>query len=253
MVDIHSHILWGLDDGAKTLADSIAMAQLAAKTGTTDLVATPHANSRYPFDAALIEARAAELTDALGGHPKIHLGSDFHLSFGNIEQALADPRPFTINHLRYLMVELPDSIIPPEIGHVFERMLQVGILPVITHPERNRALWRDANLFESWLEIGCYVQITAQSLEGHFGKTAHRVSWRLLDEDKVHFVASDGHDVEFRPPRLDRAYAEVLQKHSETLAARLFHDNPRSALQGVPLPVAPRAKPQKSRFRIFGF
>ncbi len=250
MVDIHSHILWDLDDGARTLEESVQMARLAAETGTTDLVATPHANNRYLFDSALVEQRVVDLRQALDGKPRLHLGSDFHLSFGNIEDALNDPRPYTINHLRYLMVELPDTLIPADLGHVFERMLQVGILPVITHPERNRALWRDENQFDTWLKVGCYVQITAQSLEGNFGRTAHKIAWRLLKENKVHFVASDGHDMEHRPPRLDRAYAEVAKKHSVETADLLFRDNPRLALDGVPL-TQHRLQPRKSRFRLF--
>jgi protein-tyrosine phosphatase len=252
MVDIHSHILWGLDDGAKTLEDSIAMARIAAESGTTDIVATPHANNQYTFDPVLIQQRVAELASATGGRPNVHFGSDFHLSFSNIESALQDPRPYTINHLRYLMVELPDSLIPPDMGGVFERMKQVGILPVITHPERNRAIWRDVQQFENWLEIGCYVQITAQSLEGHFGRTAKQIAWRLIEEDRVHFVASDGHDTSFRPPRLDRAYAEVVQKHSVAVADRLFRDNPRAVLEGAPIALDRVTKKPKSRFRLFG-
>ena len=253
MVDIHSHILWGLDDGAQSIEDSIAMARVAAETGTTDIVATPHANNRYTFDPSLIQTRIEELAAATSGAPKIHLGSDFHLSFSNIQDALNNPRLYTINHLRYLMVELPDTLIPPDMGTVFERMLQVGILPVITHPERNRALWRDEALFDAWLTAGCYVQITAQSLEGHFGRTAKQLSWRLLEENKVHFVASDGHDAEFRPPRLDRAYEQVVQKQSIETANRLFRDNPRLALEGLPLPALAYNKKQKTPFRFFKF
>ncbi len=251
MVDIHCHILWGLDDGAQSFADSVAMARLAADTGTTDIVATPHANNRYPFDPALICERIAELQAACGALPRIHAGADFHLSFANIDNALRDPRPFTINHLRYLMVELPEILIPPDMGHVFERMRQVGILPVITHPERNRAIWRDENMFDGWLESGCYVQITAQSLEGHFGRTARDVAWRLLDENKVHFVASDGHDLEFRPPRLDRAFAAVAKKHGDGVARFLFLENPRCVLDGTRILPGEFQKKQKSRFWLF--
>ncbi len=251
MVDIHSHILWGLDDGAKTLADSVAMAELAAATGTTDIVATPHANNRYLFDSALIEQRVQELRRACNNKPRIHSGADFHLSFGNLESALRDPRPYTVNHARYLMVELPELVIPPDLGQIFERLQQVGILPVITHPERNRALWRDEKLFSSWLQAGCYAQITAQSLEGHFGRTARDVAWRLLDEEQAHFVASDGHDLEHRPPRLDRAYAAVAKKYDEETARRLFVENPRDVLDGVPIQNISPARKQKPRFWLF--
>jgi protein-tyrosine phosphatase len=167
MVDIHSHILWGLDDGAKTLEDSVAMVRMAAQAGTTDIVATPHANNQYVYDPELIHARAEELRHAAGENPRIHVGSDFHLSFENIEHALRDPRRYTVNRLRYLMVELPETLIPPHLGRAFEQMRQVGIIPVITHPERNRVLWQDKRLFEVWIEAGCWTG-------------ARRISWPAM-------------------------------------------------------------------------
>jgi protein-tyrosine phosphatase len=150
------------------------------------------------------------------------------------------------------MVELPELIIPPDLGHILERLRQVGILPVITHPERNRALWRDERLFSGWIEAGCYSQITAQSLEGHFGRTAKETAWRLVEEDQAHFVASDGHDLEHRPPRLDRAYAAVVRKYDEETAQRLFVSNPRNVLDGAFVENISRPRKQKNRFWIFG-
>jgi protein-tyrosine phosphatase len=252
MVDIHCHILWGVDDGARTLEESIGMARLAAESGTTDIVATPHCNDRYPYEPVVIRERLAELRRECGERPRIHLGSDFHLSFPNIEAALQDARPFTINRSRYLMVELPDTIIPSGIGKVFERMVEQGIFPVITHPERNRAIWRDERQFEIWLGAGCYVQITAQSLEGVFGKTAKDVAWRLLENDQVHFVASDGHDLEYRPPRMDIAFSSVAEKYGDEFALRLFRDNPRTAIEGNDLPDSKAVKKKaKTLFRLF--
>jgi protein-tyrosine phosphatase len=251
MVDIHSHILWGLDDGAQTFDESIAMAHLAAESGTTDLVATPHANSRYPFDPQLIHERTAELQQSVGERLRLHAGTDFHLSFANIESALQDPRPYSINRSRYLLVELPEMLIPPEMGHVFERMRDIGILPIITHPERNRVLWQEEAMFDTWLESGCYVQITAQSLDGHFGRTAREIAWRLLDENKVHFVASDGHDTDFRPPRLDRAYAAIAKKHGAEIADRLLEENPKNVLQGTLIATGAYVRRSISRFRLF--
>jgi protein-tyrosine phosphatase len=251
MVDIHSHILWGLDDGAKTLEDSVAMVRMAAQAGTTDIVATPHANNQYVYDPELIHARAEELRHAAGENPRIHVGSDFHLSFENIEHALRDPRRYTVNRLRYLMVELPETLIPPHLGRAFEQMRQVGIIPVITHPERNRVLWQDKRLFEDWIEAGCYAQITAQSLDGTFGRTAREVAWRLLDGGKAHFVASDAHDTQHRPPRLDEAFSLVARKYGKETADRLFRRNPRRVIEGAALAETGEPKKGKPRFRLF--
>ena len=91
MIDIHSHILWGVDDGARSREDSIAMLRLATETGTTDIVATPHCNSQYQFDPAARDERIRELTGATGGAPRIHSGCDFRLSYDNIQVALREP------------------------------------------------------------------------------------------------------------------------------------------------------------------
>src|SRR4051812_12874768 len=112
MIDIHSHVLWGVDDGASSLEESLDMLRMAADCGTTDIVATPHANSKYPFDAELLNLRYVELAERHTGLPRVHRGCDFHLSAGNIEDALVNPAKYTINGGRYLMVELPEMFSP---------------------------------------------------------------------------------------------------------------------------------------------
>jgi protein-tyrosine phosphatase len=251
MVDIHSHILWGLDDGAESRDASLAMLRLAAETGTTDIVATPHANNEYTYDPDKIREKIKNLQVHCGAVPKIHPGCDFHLSFGNIENALQNPAPYTINARSYLMVELPEHVMPPNMGRAFEHMIAVGIIPVITHPERNRVLWTEERQFNAWLEHGCYAQVTAQSLEGHFGRKAKEIAWKLVQDGRAQFVASDGHDLVHRPPRLDRAFALVSQKHGHATAQRLFTDNPRHALEGSRITETPRPEKTKFRFPFF--
>ena len=104
--DIHSHILYGVDDGAKTLEESLGMLQLAAASGTTDIVATPHVNGQFEFDPELIDERIAELSARSA--VRIHRGCDFHLEAENIEDAIANPDKYTINNRGYLLVEFPD-------------------------------------------------------------------------------------------------------------------------------------------------
>src|SRR5689334_22914850 len=112
MIDIHSHILWGVDDGAATLDESLKMLGIAAASGTTDIVATPHASSAFPLNSAVLLSRYEELESRHTGLPRIHRGCDFHLSAGNIQDALQNPTKYTINAGRYLMVELPETFSP---------------------------------------------------------------------------------------------------------------------------------------------
>ena len=111
MIDIHSHILPGLDDGPESVDESVAMLRIAAEAGTTDIVATPHSNLDYSFDPEQISERIAELSEAAGPAPHIHRGCDFLLSYDNIQDALANPTRYTINHRGYLLVEFSDLLI----------------------------------------------------------------------------------------------------------------------------------------------
>ena len=229
MVDIHSHILWGLDDGAETLDESLAMLRMAAASGTTDIVATPHANSRYNFDPAIITSRIEELS-GYAGLPRIHRGCDFHLSALNIEDALRNPAKYTINSGRYLMVELPEMFNPDSMGHVLRSLSAQGMLPVITHPERNPVLQRSPAAIEEWIDSGCPIQITAQSLTGRFGQRARQCAWQLLRSGHVHFVASDAHDTADRPPRLDIVHDLLRKEIGESVTQLLLVDHPQAAI-----------------------
>lgn len=235
MIDIHSHVLYGLDDGAKTIDESLAMVRMAAEHGTTDLVATPHANPQYRFDPERIAERIAEITESSASSIRLHSGCDFHLSFENIQDALTHPAKYTINHRRYLLVEFSDLLIFNNTAEIFERLEEAGMTPVITHPERNGLLRQRLDRIAEWVEAGACVQVTAQSVLGEFGKRAREFSRTLLDRRLVHFLASDAHDCRHRPPRLDLAYDWVKQHYSEEFAEALCVTNPKATLLGEPL------------------
>ncbi|HYL35409.1 MAG TPA: CpsB/CapC family capsule biosynthesis tyrosine phosphatase [Bryobacteraceae bacterium] len=239
MIDIHSHILWGLDDGAQEYSDSLAMLAIAAQCGTTDIVATPHSDLRFKFIPELVNHRIAQLAAASSGVPRIHSGCDFHMSLENIQDALVFPRKYTIDGLGYLLVELADAFIPRSMDEVFRQFVRRGIVPVITHPERNPLLQGNAARLQNWVGIGCAVQITAQSLGDRFGKRAMLSAWRLLKEGLVHVVASDAHDIADRPPRLDIAQKALTREMGARAAELLVAENPAAILIGAPIaPVA---------------
>jgi protein-tyrosine phosphatase len=230
MVDIHSHICYGVDDGARSMEDSIAMLEMASAGGTTDIVATPHSDLKFHFHPEVVAERVAELQDRLGDRIRIHRGCDFHLFFDNIRSCLQDRARYTINGKRYLMVEFADSSIPKTIDDVFTSFLQKNITPVITHPERNALLMSRVGDMVKWVRAGCLIQITAASFTGRFGKSAEANCRRLMDRKMVHFVASDAHDTEWRPPDMREARAIVAENWGEDTAERLFETYPRIAL-----------------------
>ncbi len=231
MIDIHSHILWGIDDGPDTLDDSLTMLNIAAEAGTTDIVATPHASSSYRFDPEIVRSRIDELREYHNGPPRVHFGCDFHLSVSNVEDALLNPTKYTINAGRFLLVELPEMFSQESIGRALELLLREEMIPVITHPERNPVLQRSPEVMDEWMNRGCLIQLTAQSFLGRFGQTAKRSALSCLRTGRAHFVASDAHDVRDRLPRLD-IVSDLLRKEVVgPQAQRLLIDHPRAAIE----------------------
>jgi protein-tyrosine phosphatase len=237
MVDVHHHLLWGLDDGAKDLEISVAMAKASAADGVTHIVCTPHANGTYLYQPEVNAAKTRELQarlDAEGVAVKIGIGCDFHLSYDNILEAKGDPKKFSVNGLGYLMVELPDYGVPRGLTETFYELQLAGLTPVLTHPERNPTLQQDLNRLAEWMRGGVLVQVTGDSVTGRMGKTAEKISHELLKKRWVHFLATDAHNVSSRPPRLSEARAVVAKKYGAEYAEALTQVNPLAAFEGKP-------------------
>ncbi len=233
MVDIHSHVLYGLDDGARTVEDSIAMLNMAADSGTTGIVASPHANTEYQWNLAVNEARIAEVQKAVGNRIRVYSGCDFHLTFDNVNDAIDNPTKYTINHKQWLLVEFSDYVIFQNSGEILGRLRGAGMLPIITHPERNQILQQRFDTLAQWVEDGSYIQVTAQSLTGLFGSAARKFAEKLIERGLVHFVASDAHDTEYRTPKLDAAFDLLKNHYGEEYARLMLMDNPTSAVEGI--------------------
>ncbi len=224
-----------MDDGARTLEESLAMVRMAAESGTTDLVLTPHANSEYAFEPDRVAERLAEIVAGAGDCLRLYSGCDFHLNYDNIQDAIQNPNKYTINHKCYLLVEFSELLIFNNTLDIFGRLLDAGMIPVVTHPERNGLLRQRIEQIAKWVDAGSRVQITAQSLLGRFGNPAKEFCDTLLDRGLVHFVASDAHDCEHRPPRLNEAYLWLKKQCGEELAEALCVINPRATLAGEEL------------------
>lgn len=257
MVDIHCHILPGLDDGAATLAESLEMAKMAIAEGITHVVATPHSSDRYKFEPELIRARREELQGLAGDKLQLATGCDFHMNVENLRALRKDAAQFTINQKSYLLVEFADFAIPTSLDGVLKELLVEGITPIITHPERNPLLRSRRQRLDEWVAQGCFVQVTAQSLLGRFGQSAQQAADTWLDDDVIHFVATDAHNLTSRPLQLKAAYDKVMRRKGRTVADALFRENPLAAFEGRPLPYVPEPKnrateePPKKKFLFF--
>ena len=237
MVDIHHHLLWGLDDGPKDFETSLGMAKESAADGVTHIVCTPHANSTWAYQPEVNEEKIAELQAALDRESvplKIGIGCDFHITYDNILDAKANPARYSINGLGYLMVELPDYGVPRGLTETFYELQLAGLTPVLTHPERNPTLQTDQARLAEWMRGGLLVQITGDSVIGKMGKTAQRIAHELLAKRWVHFIATDAHNLTSRPPRLSQARDLVAKKYGEEYAESLVTTNPAAVFHGKP-------------------
>jgi protein-tyrosine phosphatase len=236
MIDIHHHLLFGLDDGSKDIETSVAMAEMAASDGITHIVCTPHANHYYRFNPATNQEKLDQLRARLEGKITLGLGCDFHLSFENVDDALKNPTKYTINQKQYLLVEFADLAIPQQMTQVFYQLQVAGIHPIITHPERNLTIQKAPQRLDEWIHGGCLVQVTASSLTGRFGRTAMTFANKLLEEEKIHFLATDAHNLQSRPPLMKQTFNLVAKRCGAETAERLCVSNPRAAFFGEELP-----------------
>ena len=239
VIDIHCHILAGVDDGAKSWDVAREMCRMAAADGIEHMVATPHANHRYVYDRNALAMQLDYLRSLIGGKPTLSLGCDFHLSYENLQDVLARPDWYIIENSKFMLVELSNYSIPSQIGEYFSKLGDQGITPVITHPERNPILQQDPRRVLAWVEQGCVVQVTASALTGGWGEIAWRTGVWLLQHDAVHVLATDAHDTRNRVPLLSEARKQAEEMCGADIAHALVDDNPRAIITGQALPYFP--------------
>ncbi len=254
MVDLHCHILSGMDDGAKTAEESLTMAEMAIADGITHVVATPHSSNEYRFDFAAVQRAVAELQKAVGDRLTLASGCDFHLNPENLAALQKNAATFCIHQKDYLLVEFSEFSVPPGMDQIIYEIQLAGVRPIITHPERNGIMRTQPERFEKWVRNGCYAQVTGGSLTGTFGPGAQQSSLEWIARGLVHFVASDAHNTTGRPHKLRAAYEAVRSEFGKEKAEALLVENPLAVFEGRPLPHVPEiveVPPKKKRFLFF--
>ncbi|MER1984841.1 MAG: CpsB/CapC family capsule biosynthesis tyrosine phosphatase [Solibacillus sp.] len=202
MFDIHSHLLFGVDDGPETVDDSLEMLTQAAKEGITQIIATSHATHPMFHTAAEdIQRQVPLLQQKLNeqGIPlQIHTGHEIRVTDQTITQ-LQTGHVLPLANSRYVLLELPSATVPPFVKNLIVELVKDGYVPIIAHPERNKAIAEKPERLEVLIREGAVAQITAGSLSGHFGKAIQQVSVQLVEANLVHTYGSDAHNLKTRP------------------------------------------------------
>jgi protein-tyrosine phosphatase len=234
MIDVHCHILPGVDDGARTWDMTREMCRIAKHDGITHIVATPHANSRFRFDR---ERHTEYLQEMRATIPDIEfwLGCDFHTSFENLQDIERNPKRYTIADSQYLLVEFSDFQTRTQMADILFRLHSAGLETIITHPERHLVITEYPDLPEQFVCMGARLQITAGALVGNWGQRQRKTCETLLSKGLVSIIATDAHEPHNRKPVLSEARKAASRIVGPAAATRLVDHNPRAVINNEEL------------------
>lgn len=237
MIDLHCHILPGVDDGAPDMSVSMAMARAFVADGVTVVACTPHIMPGvYGNTGPAIRQAIAQLQDAIDaeGLPlRLVGGADVHIA-PDLVAGLRDGRVLALADSRYVLIEPPHHVAPARIEDFFFSLLVAGYVPILTHPERLAWIKSHYEVIKRLQQGGVWMQITAGSLTGAFGRQALYWAERMLDEQSVHILATDAHDMIRRPPALGRGREAAQRRVGEAEAEHLVVTRPRGIIENEP-------------------
>ncbi|MCK8603381.1 tyrosine-protein phosphatase [Desulfoferrobacter suflitae] len=242
MLDLHSHILPGLDDGAADWRESLAMARSAADDGIRGMVCTPHwMIGVYDNTRPIVFEQVAALRRKLQNHGiplTLYPGSELRLD-ASLLQRIRRREILTVNDGgRYALIELPEAIMSERLEMFLWDMIVHGITPVIAHPERNAFVQQHPEKLANWIRMGIMTQITAASLLGLFGSRTLEFTRMMLEHRLVHIMATDSHGLHTRPPILSRAAERLEEIVGKDEAQRMTMVTPHRIVSGQPFSVA---------------
>ena len=239
MIDLHCHLLPGVDDGAADLRESLAMCRMAAQDGCTAMVATPHLRHEqwWNTDRQRLEELWLRLRDAARDDLTVFLGGEIAVNSQSCQELEMLPGGdlLPLAGSRYLLLEFHPKGMGPDPEDLIHEVTVEGWRPIIAHPERIAWLARDLGYLRALVDQGAAAQLTAMSVTGDMGRVAYDAATRMLDAGLVHFIASDAHDVRIRRPGLGKAYQRISETRGEALARQLFIVNPTAVVENRPL------------------
>lgn len=235
MIDIHNHILFGIDDGAQTIEDTIAMAKAAQAEGITDIIATPHHKiGVYENFGPKVKALTDEVNVMLekeGIAVKVHASQEVRI-YGDVVEDLKNGKALTLSEgSPYVLIEFPSNEVPIFTEQLFTKMALNGYIPIIAHPERNSKLQKDPNKLAELIELGALAQVTAGVVCGQLGEFSKKCAEMMMEHRMIHIVASDAHNITSRNYHMNEAYNVIAEKYGEDAVQR-YKENALKVLNG---------------------
>lgn len=250
LIDIHSHILPGIDDGASTMEDAINMARAAVGEGITRIIATPHHQNRTFLNKKQdILKRVTDLNHVLRNEDiplEVLPGQETRI-YGELLEGFENGDILTLNHTNYLFIELPSGHVPRYTEQLLFEVQLKGLTPIIVHPERNTEFMEDPEKLLNLVKKGTLTQTTTSSLTGHFGKKIQKFSMQLIEANLTHFIASDAHNTSTRNFRVRESISKV-HKEFGIQTVYYFQENAELLVQSQPIY---KQEPGKIKHRKF--
>jgi protein-tyrosine phosphatase len=258
MIDIHSHILPGLDDGAEDLKTALEMARMAVDDRITKMIATPHLfRGGYPSGGIEGVRKAREEFIRTLEENSIPLeilpGAEVHVSHNLIDEIKNHRASLVLNKSRYLFLEFPSEHVFSGVKDLIFELKTIGIVPIIAHPERNSVFRHNPNSLYGLLHMGALTQVNQGSFSGVYGSRAQEAVFRFLELGYVHFLATDCHNTWIIRPQLSGAVKKASQIIGEKNARALVEDNPLAVVGDKELTYMPepqKAEKKKKTLRI---
>lgn len=260
MIDLHTHILPGVDDGVKTMDEAVAFARMASADGVKTVVATPHHRDGFFLNARTeVLAGVSALNDRLR-EERVPLailpGAEVHISADVIARVKSGHAPTLADNGRTVLFELSMSQYPLDLENLVFQMRLAGLQVLFAHPERIRYFEDDISRYEAVVRLGAFGQLTTGSVTGLFGSDIAAFSEELARKRLVHVIASDAHNTRGRPPQLSGAIARLCTWVGEDFARRMADDIPRAFIEGrdpdLPPALEAKAARRSLRDRLFG-
>jgi len=254
MIDLHNHLLPGIDDGAKKLEETLEFLRIARRDGVRAVTATPHMKPGvYDNSRQAILERVALVREAQRGDEaeavELLPGAEVYFMADVVERARRGELMTVADRGRYLLLELPYQQVPMRVDETVFQIRLLGLTPIMAHPERVAYYLEDLERVAASVRLGALTQVTGASLTGLFGSKARDFALLMLERGLIHIVSTDSHDLRYRPPILSAARETVRRRAGEEAARRMFEEIPRAILEGREVePTQPVEPPRSHRW-----